>query len=271
VSTETSPPEQPPAQAGEVERVAQQLAQSRSLLFITGAGLSADSGLPTYRGVGGLYEGTATEDDLPIETALSGDMFRERPELTWRYIAQIESACRGAACNRGHRVIAEMQGRFERVVVLTQNVDGLHRAAGSQRVIDIHGDIYSLVCTHCDYRLQVTSYAALDIPPRCPACHSLVRPVVVLFGEMLPSRKVREMLEERRRGFDMVFSVGTSSLFPYIVEPALEAARRGLPTVEINPEETPFSRYAGMRLRMRAAEALDAVWHRLRAADNGPG
>src|SRR6476619_1584381 len=95
-----------------VDRVVELLRQSRSLLFITGAGLSADSGLPTYRGVGGLYDGCDPEEGVPIETLLAGDVLDRRPELTWKYLLQIERACRGAAPNRGHEVIAEMESCF---------------------------------------------------------------------------------------------------------------------------------------------------------------
>src|SRR5947209_5837685 len=119
-----------PDDAERVGQVVELLRQSRSLLFITGAGLSADSGLPTYRGVGGLYNGRDPEEGLPIEVLLSGDCFAARPELTWKYLLQIERAGRGAKPNRGHEVIAALESRFERVWVLTQNVDGLHRRAG---------------------------------------------------------------------------------------------------------------------------------------------
>src|ERR1700756_1361535 len=109
-----------------IERVVELLRQSRSLLFITGAGISADSGLPTYRGIGGLYNANTTEDGQPIEELLSGPTFRRRPDLTWKYLKQIEQASRGAKFNRGHEVIAQMEARFERVWTLTQNVDGFH-------------------------------------------------------------------------------------------------------------------------------------------------
>jgi NAD-dependent deacetylase len=123
-----------------LDRVCDAFARARSVLFITGAGISADSGLPTYRGIGGLYEEALTEEGFAIEEALSGDMLRERPEVCWRYIHQIERACRGATWNRAHEVLAMMERRYERSWVLTQNVDAFHRRAGSKNVIDIHGD-----------------------------------------------------------------------------------------------------------------------------------
>src|SRR4051794_31297815 len=109
-----------------VDRVVDHLLRARSVLFVTGAGMSADSGLPTYRGVGGLYDAGETEEGFAIEEMLSGPMFARKPQWTWKYLRQIEQACRGAKFNRGHAVIAEMERSFERVWVLTQNVDGFH-------------------------------------------------------------------------------------------------------------------------------------------------
>src|SRR6516162_207500 len=102
-----------PEEAHQIGLVVELLRAARSLLFITGAGLSADSGLPTYRGIGGLYDGRDAEENLPIETLLSGQMFSTRPELTWKYLMQVEQACRAARPNRGHEIIAAMERRFE--------------------------------------------------------------------------------------------------------------------------------------------------------------
>ena len=118
--------------AGEVREVAKHLSEARSALFITGAGISAESGLPTYRGVGGLYEEAVTDEGIPIEVALSGPMFRRRPELTWRYLTRLEKATRRAAPSEAHRRLAELERRIPRAWLLTQNVDGLHHAAGSR-------------------------------------------------------------------------------------------------------------------------------------------
>ena len=232
---------------------------------MTGAGISADSGLPTYRGVGGLYEDAATESGLPIEKILSGPMLRRDPALCWRHIAQIEEACRGAQPNAAHRIIADLQTRCE-VVVLTQNVDGLHRQAGSQTVIEIHGNVHGLKCTHCGHRWSVADYAALDLPPTCPQCGGLVRPEVVLFEEMLPDEPVQALMMALQEPFDLVFSIGTTSVFPYIAGPVLNQVEEGRPAVEINPGTTSISEFVPWRLRTGAAEAMSALWGRLGAA-----
>jgi len=243
----------------QISDIVRRLGGSRSVLFVTGAGVSADSGLPTYRGIGGLYEQDATDDGIAIEDALSGAMFQRHPAITWKYIHQIESSCRTAGPNRAHDAIAELERRFDRVWTLTQNVDGLHHAAGSKQVIDIHGDVHRLVCTRCGHRWRVTSYAGLDIPPSCPECASLVRPEVVLFGEMLPLDRTKLLQEQLIQGFDAVFTIGTTSVFPYIAEPIIDARRRGALTVEVNPGTSQVSHIVDYRLRMGAAAAMDAV------------
>lgn len=248
-----------------ISEIVGRLRDSRSVLFVTGAGISADSGLPTYRGIGGLYEQEETDDGIPIEAALSGAMFQRDPALTWKYIHQIESSCRDAGPNRAHYVIAELEHRFDRVWTLTQNVDGLHHAAGSRNIIDIHGDVHWLVCTRCGHRWRVDNYARISIPPSCTECDALVRPEVVLFGEMLPFDRVKSLQEQLMRGFDAVFSIGTTSVFPYIAQPVIDARRRGALTVEINPGASEVSHIVDYRLRTGAAAAMEAV---VRALDH---
>ncbi len=243
-----------------IESIVEILRNSQHILFITGAGLSADSGLPTYRGIGGLYNEQTTEEGLPIEEALSGQVMARHPEITWKYLARIIQSCLGAKYNRGHEVIAEMERNFERVWVLTQNVDGFHRDAGSQNVIDIHGDIHNLRCTACSFRQRLEELTTLPIPPRCPECGQVVRPDVVLFGEMLPLDKVDELECESQQGFDIIFSVGTTSVFPYIAAPIWQAQHTDTTTVEINPGESEVSSVVDFKISAPAAATLDRIW-----------
>ncbi len=249
-----------PDNAETIQTIASILRSSHSILFITGAGISADSGLPTYRGIGGLYDREITEEGYRIEDALSGDMLRARPEIAWKYILQIEGACRGAKYNRGHEVIAAFEREYGRVWVLTQNIDGFHHAAGSRNIIDIHGDIHSVSCISCRYHATVPDYNGFGLPPLCPDCGAVIRPDVVLFGERLPYVKLQTLERELDAGFDIVFSVGTTSSFPYIAEPVLMANWRGIPTVEINPGHSEISDAFDFRIQSGAASSLDAIW-----------
>ncbi len=243
-----------------IEQVVELLRRSSSILFITGAGLSADSGLPTYRGIGGLYENRDPDENIPIEALLSREGIVARPELTWKYLLLIEQAGRSATPNRGYEVIAEMESRFERVWVLTQNVDGFHRRAGSRNVIDIHGDLHQIRCMRCTFGQLVPDYTEFSIPPRCPDCRGLLRPNVVLFGERLPARQLAAYQEETRRGFDLVISIGTTSVFPYIAGPVLDAYHLRKPSVEINPCETDVTEFVTVKIPYRAAPVLDVIW-----------
>jgi len=239
--------------------LAAELGRARRVLVITGAGMSADSGLPTYRGVGGLYDKGPTADGVAIEEALSGEMMRTRPELCWKYLGEIEQACRGRQPNAGHQVLAELAPRYQQFTVLTQNVDGFHRLAGSRDLIEIHGNLHRLYCTFCPYEIEVQDYSGLEIPPSCPYCAGLVRPRVVLFGEALPLRELERLQQVIEQGVDLVISIGTTSVFPYIAQPVIVAARRGIATAEINPGASEVSHLVRYRVREGAAVALQKL------------
>lgn len=251
-----------------VSQVVAELSQCQSMLFITGAGISADSGIPTYRGIGGLYESDGTEDGVPIEVALSGPMLEKNPALTWKYLLQIADAVRGAKPNRGHEMIAQFEQKMERVWTLTQNIDGFHLKAGSQNVIEIHGNMRNVRCVACNHHLEVIEeyFDQIDrnqLPPRCVKCDSPIRPDVVLFEEMLPAKAQQELMTQAQIGFDIVFCVGTSGLFPYIAAPVEIARDMGIPTVEINLVETVVSKYCKYRMECSASVALEQIWNLL--------
>lgn len=199
-----------------IATVAQALRRAERILVITGAGLSADSGMPTYRGLGGLYNGR-TEEGLPIEAALSGPMLRRDPALCWKYLAELGKACLAARPNAGHEAIAELQKRKPECWVLTQNIDGFHRQAGSpaERLIEIHGELAPLYCQSCGAESGgLEEHLHGQLPPRCAACGGVLRPPVVLFEEMLPEEAIDTLYRELRKGFDAVLVVGTTASFP---------------------------------------------------------
>ena len=241
-----------------IKRVAEQLKQAERILLITGAGLSADSGLPTYRGLGGLYNGH-TAEGLPIETALSGSMLQRDPALCWKYLAELGKACLGAQANAGHYAIAELQRRKPHCWLLTQNIDGYHRAAGSpmERVIEIHGELAPLYCQSCGaVDAELAAHLQRPLPPKCEQCAGVLRPPVVLFGEMLPEQAIASLYAELGKGFDVVISVGTSASFPYIVEPLLRTRQAGGFTADINPQRSDLSDRVDVHLQGRALDVL---------------
>ncbi len=234
------------------------LSRVRSVGAITGAGISAESGVPTYRGKGGLYD-DPKEGDRVIE-ALSALMLERDPDRTWRVIAALAQRCLEAAPNAGHYALVEIEKKVERFCLLTQNVDGLHPRAGSQHVIDIHGDRLATVCMDCGAEGRLTDPGVITVTPRCSQCEGRLRPGVVLFGEMLPVEKVARIEREfYARIPDLVMIVGTTAQFPYIVMPVLTAARAGKLTIEINPEETEISHAVEYSLRGSAGDFLPAI------------
>ena len=237
------------------------LKKAKRVLVITGAGISADSGLPTYRGVAGLYNEGLTEEGLRIEDCLSGAVFQKYPEITWKYLWQIAENCRKAKPNRAHEIISAWQNRFERLLVFTQNIDDLHRRAGSKDLIEVHGNFKTLHCTRCAWAspLDLNELSQDKLPPKCPQCGAVARVPVVLFGEMLPEDAICNFSKAWEEGFDMVFVIGTTCSFPYIAQPVLMAAQSGLPTVEINPEKTSVSQAVRYHLPMTASDALSLL------------
>jgi NAD-dependent deacetylase len=236
------------------------LAGVRLVGAITGAGVSAESGIPTYRGRGGIYDDPVA-GDRTVE-ALSGSTLLRDPDRTWRAIADLARAAGAAVPNPAHRALAAIERKVERFVLLTQNVDNLHRRAGSRNIIDIHGDVFATVCMSCGGRARMDpdELAGLDRAPRCGECSGIRRPDAVLFGEMLPDDKVERIRREFHQDVpDLVIAAGTSALFPYIMEPVLIAAGRGGLTVEINPETTPLTDAVDFHLRGPAGTLLPLI------------
>ncbi len=236
------------------------LSDCKSVLAITGAGVSAESGIPTYRGISGLYNRGNTVEGYAIEDILSAEMLAARPELTWKYLREIGTAVSQAKPNRAHQVLALMERHFDRFCLLTQNIDGFHKAAGSQNLIEIHGNLDQVHCMRCPTWTPTNMVQFDSLPPRCSSCQGVLRPQVVLFGEMLPTEAIQHLEKELAQGFDAVFSIGTTSVFPYIQAPVRAAAASGNVTVEINPDRTVLSDLFDFKLNLPAGKALDAIW-----------
>jgi NAD-dependent deacetylase len=250
----------------DIDKAAQALTGAERILIITGAGLSADSGLPTYRGLGGLYNGE-TADGLPIEVALSGPTLRRDPALCWKYLAEIGRACLQAEPNAGHVAIAELQRCKPGAWVLTQNIDGFHRRAGSpsQRLIEIHGQLAPLSCMACG-KVDGRSLPLVlnqPLPPRCPTCDGVLRPAVVLFEEMLPETALAALQQQVQAGFDAVLVVGTTASFGYILEPVWRVHQAGGSVIEVNLQPTEISPLADVLLQGRAADVLSQLFRHI--------
>ena len=186
-------------------------------------------------------------------------MLQRNPTLCWKYLAELGKACLGAQANAGHHAIAELQRKKSQCWLLTQNIDGYHRAAGSpmERVIEIHGELAPLYCQSCGaVDSELAEHLERPLPPKCRQCAGVLRPPVVLFEEMLPEQAIDTLYAQVRKGFEVVISIGTSASFPYIVEPLLRTRQAGGFTAEINPQRTDLSAQVDVHLQGRALDVL---------------
>ena len=223
------------------------LTAAPSVCVLTGAGVSAESGVPTFRDARhGLW---AKYDPLELATP---EAFARNPALVWRWYAWRRRLVSGVEPNAGHRALAKLQALLPAVTLVTQNVDGLHQRAGSRDVIEFHGNLFVDRCVDEGVDVDV---AANGEPPACPRCGALVRPGVVWFGEMIPADAL-ERAFDAADSCNVFLSVGTSSLV-YPAAGLVDNARAaGAVTVEVNPKSTERSSSFDFVLRAGAAEAL---------------
>ena len=234
------------------EAVTRRVREARSAVVLTGAGVSQESGLGTFRGPGGLWEEFRPED-LATPSA-----FRRAPATVWRWYAERWRWMAAASPNPAHRALVRWPELFPSFTLVTQNIDRLHQRAGSAEVLELHGTLAIARCSECGGRREMD--AALELPgepPRCE-CGGPLRPDVVWFGELLPPEPMERAVSACRR-CDLFLAVGTSAtVFPAagLIEVAHDA---GACVVEVNPEETAFSRLAQLRLAAAAGAVLPAL------------
>jgi NAD-dependent deacetylase len=225
------------------------LRDAERVTVLTGSGVSAESGVPTFREAQtGLWE---RFDPQQLATP---EAFDNDPRLVWEWYAWRRSLVSEAEPNPGHRALAELEARVREFTLVTQNVDGLHQKSGSRGVIELYGNILRSKCSWEGVIVEPEDHDE-SVPPLCPGCGAYLRPDVVWFGEML-SVEAMEAASEAATRCDVFLSVGTSSLvYPAAALP-FEALENGALVVEVNPGETPLSRHADHVLRGRAGEVL---------------
>lgn len=236
------------------------LSRARRVVVVTGAGISAESGVPTFREARtGLW---ARYDPAELATA---EAFRRNPDLVWRWYCWRRSQVLAVEPNAGHRAIADLQHRFPGFLLVTQNVDRLHQRAGSHAVVELHGNIMRARCFDNAHPVGDWPEPADNRVPVCPHCPSLLRPDVVWFGETLP-RVALQQAEQAARDCDVLFSIGTSAVVYPAAALAGIALRQGATVVEINPEPTPLTARARFVLSGPAGVILPQLVARLAGA-----
>jgi NAD-dependent deacetylase len=239
-----------------LQRAAEMLSGARRAVALTGAGVSAESGIPTFRGAGGLW----SQYD-PVKVA-SIDTFLEDPSAYWKVSKERGPAVLAARPNAGHMALAALEQAGHLVAVVTQNTDGLHQDAGSKRVIELHGSGRNVECLDCgsrEARSEVQSRLDVEMPPHCRQCGGTrLKPTVVLFGEPMPVAAVREAFELARNA-DVMLVVGSSLVVYPAAEVPLVALRSGARLIVVNAEPTPFDRFAQVVIHGRSGEVLPRI------------
>ncbi|MFP4527738.1 MAG: SIR2 family NAD-dependent protein deacylase [Candidatus Kapaibacterium sp.] len=225
------------------------LSKAQHVAVLTGAGVSAESGIKTFRDPDGLWA-----KFNPQELA-SVDGFMSNPDLVWQWYHHRREIINKAEPNPGHYAIARMERMFPEFTLITQNVDRLHHRAGSTRAFELHGNIIENHCQNCKEPFEGETALPEGQLAKCPECGGMIRPSVVWFGEMLPFDALSGS-EEAAIACDVFFTVGTSAeVYPAAFLP-VQASQSGAYVVEVNPGETGFSRYADVCLRAPSGEAL---------------
>lgn len=227
------------------------LVKSKRFVFLTGAGISQESGIPTFRGNDGLWK---THDPAKL-AALSS--FLENPSLVWGFYSYRQKMISKCRPNPAHLAISKIEEQKKGDSwVLTQNVDNLHRLAGSKNIIELHGNIFKLSCIRCGYSGYMDM--DMDLPPKCTDCESVLKPGVVMFGETLPQKEWDAAIE-LSSSCDLMFIVGTSlNVSPVNTLPSYAKDNNAV-LVEVNPEETWLSRFMDFSLKGSSADVLPNI------------
>ena len=228
------------------ESISDQIINYKKIVFVTGAGISQESGIPTFRGKDGFWR---NYDPMKLATI---DAFYDNPKLVWEWYNERRNNIFQAQVNLGHKAIVDLE-KYAQVTVLTQNIDGLHKKAGSSNVLELHGSIVKIKCSVCDYNEEILTEIS-DFPPICK-CGNILRPDVVWFGEPLPQDVWQNAIEFASQ-CDLMVIVGTS----LVVSPAntlpLYAKQNNATLIEINPEKTEMSDEMDEIIRNTSVETL---------------
>ena len=241
-----------------LEQLCEMLATSKVTMALTGAGISSESGIPTFRGVQGLWEKYDIMEFAHI------DAFRSNPAKVWRMLTELDETMSDAQPNPAHYALAELENMGLLRMVVTQNVDNLHQDAGSREVVEFHGNAQKFRCLECRLEFPREYVTSLDIPPRC-ACGGLIKPDVIFFGEAIPwaaNVKAFEMAKQ----VDLILVIGTSAVVAPASEIPVMAKQAGAKVVEINTEKTVLTgRVTDLFVMGSAAKALPPVVEMIRS------
>jgi len=243
--------------------LARRISAARSIVAFTGAGVSAESGVPTFRGTDGIWS------KLKPEELASMNAFLKNPGMVWEWYAHRKKIMSGITPNPGHNALVRMENLAPSFALITQNIDNLHRRAGSRRIYELHGNIERNYCMKCGAAYGSEFTVAENRLPLCPSCGGLVRPDVVWFGEMLPEDEWNASVRAAE-GADLFMSIGTSAAVYPAASLPLIARRSGAYIVEINPEPTPLTPQADEFLQGPSGVILPLLADAMESARRAP-
>lgn len=250
-----------------IEEAAWLIAAAKHVVALVGAGMSAESGVPTFRGPDGVW----TKHGEP-DVSRDYDAFRSDPKRWWERriegagrLADFAAALDAARPNRGHIALREMEEDGWLGHIITQNIDNLHQRAGSVRITEIHGNRTKLRCTSCGNRWPLDEFPIDELPPHCPDCRGIVKGDTVMFGEPIPKDALDACVDETWK-CDVMLLIGTSAVVYPAAQFPLDVRRLGGRLIEINPNETPLTALAEVVVRAPSGEALPRIVARLREA-----
>ena len=233
------------------EKLKQTINTAKRVCAMTGAGISAESGIPTFRGGGN----SAVWKGKPFDQISSARMIKKDLDAIWEWFDYRRGIYKDCQPNRGHIALADWKNRFEEFTLITQNVDGLHERAGSHDVLELHGNINHAKCANCSEVYKMNAEDVPHKPTHCKVCQTKLRPDVVLFGEMLPIEAF-EKAENAARNCELFFMIGTSALVYPAAGLAEIAQFSGAKLIEINPEATPMTDFCDFSIKGKAGEIL---------------
>jgi len=236
----------------EISQLIDILCQTKQIVVLTGAGISAESGIPTFRGEEGLWKQYRAED---LATPIA---FIKDPKLVWEWYDWRRGIIASKKPNAGHKILGRWEKIFPNFILITQNIDGLHQKAGSKNILELHGNIWKVRCTEERTITENHDIPLEEIPPHCPDCGALLRPHVVWFGESLSSSVLYKAFQVSS-SCEIIFSIGTSAVVQPAASLPFAAAEANAKIVEINPDPTPLTSYADFSFRGKAGEILPLI------------